>query len=493
MYGLDGVGLSLTEANTAQQWASIATLTTIFNGPDSLARTTTINNLTLYEKRYPGFPFHTKPVVRTNTFPTIMAFVAANAHCGVKTIFPGVWRRDNPPQTPAPTHAKPNTPPQNPLLPMDIYTDGSLKNSKAGSGIVFASQPTPVIIALRTPREQSNNNAELYSIEVALKQTQPQEAEIRIFTDSAYAIHTVNAIRKNNTTPHHLTPNRETIANIALHLETHNKVSLHHIYSHVNDKLKSDRDKWTPKIDAQKRTIPVHFPTACKMNELADQAASKGTTMTAHTLNSQESYTLAKAVLFDGETSSPIPRPLLQKKWKERWYKPTPGAPSRTSLAHHPNTGLYGFFLRASNNLLPLRARLHTPNSPHPDTPTCPWCEVNELGSKPKDLDHMLASCPAHATLRQETREKIANLTNLMDTISTTPTATASNWLGILKPPKGKTATHYRTFRDIKTALLSMSHRMWTDRCTYHHSLGLTCNTQRKTATPTGETRCGEG
>jgi ribonuclease HI len=488
MYGLDGVGLSLTEATTVQWWASITTLTTIFNGPGLLARTTTINNLTLYEKRYLGFPFHSKPVACMNTFPTIVAFVAANSHCGIKTIFPGVWRKDHPPQLQAPDWARLNIHDQYPHLLMDIFMDSLLKNLKAGSGIVFAGQLTPVSVTLRTPREQSNNNMELYSIKFVLKQVQPCAVEIHIFTDSVYTISTVNSIRNSHTPPHHLTPNRETIANIAQHLTTHNKVSLHHIYSHVSEKLKKDHDKWTPKIDTQKCAIPIHFPTVCTLNEMVDCAADEGMAMAPHGLDSLESYTLTRVVVVDREASSPIPRPLLRKKWRSRWNRPTLGVPRCTALAHHPNTGLYRFFLCASNNLLPLCAQLHSPNLPCPDTPNCPWCEINNLGRKPENLDHVLASCPAHAALRQVAREKIDTLANLMDTVSTTPTATTSNWLGIIRPPKGKTAVHYKAFNDIKATLLSTSHRMWMDRCAYHHSMGLTYNSRRKTATPTGKT-----
>jgi hypothetical protein len=78
-----------------------------------------------------------------------------------------------------------------------------------------------------------------------------------------------------------------------------------------------------------------------------------------------------------------------------------------------------------------------------------------------------------------------------MDTVSTTPTATVSNWLGIVRPPKGKTTAHYKAFNDIKATLLSTSHCMWMDRCTYHYSMGLTYNSQCKTATPTSETQWG--
>jgi ribonuclease HI len=291
-----------------------------------------------------------------NTFPTIVAFVTANSHCGIKTIFPGVWRKDHPPQLQAPGHARLNIHDQNPHLPMDIFMDSLLKDLKAGSRIVFAGQLTPVSVALRTPREQSNNNAELYSIKFVLKQVQPCTAEIHIFTDSTYTISMVNSIRNSHTPPHHLTPNRETITNIAQHLTTHNKVSLHHIYSHISEKLKKDCNKWTPKIDAQKCAIPIHFPTACTLNEMVDCVANKGMAMAPHNLDSLESYTLTRAVVIDGEASLPIPRPLLRKKWKSRWNRPTLGAPSHAALAHHPNTGLYGFFLHASNNLLPLHA-----------------------------------------------------------------------------------------------------------------------------------------
>ncbi len=62
MYRADGIRLGMVEARMAQRWTAISALATIFNGPDMLARTTTINNLVMYQKRYPGFPFH-KPAV----------------------------------------------------------------------------------------------------------------------------------------------------------------------------------------------------------------------------------------------------------------------------------------------------------------------------------------------------------------------------------------------------------------------------------------------
>jgi hypothetical protein len=63
MYREDGTGLGLMEFNMVQRWSAVTTLTTIFNGPDTLARTMTINNMVLYQDRYPGFLFHRSLVV----------------------------------------------------------------------------------------------------------------------------------------------------------------------------------------------------------------------------------------------------------------------------------------------------------------------------------------------------------------------------------------------------------------------------------------------
>jgi hypothetical protein len=295
--------------------------------------------------------------------------------------------------------------------------------------------------------------------------------------------------------PHHLTTNRESINNIRNLITPNRRVTFHHIYSHVKQKTKSDPNKWNPKVAAQKETLPIHYPTACKLNEAADAAADKGTKAAPSFDHPTNGYTLAKAIISTKSNSSPIPKHILKPMWRSKWRAPKPGTPTRKSLAHAGDTALYGFLLRATHNLLPTREKVHgtTPNSTAL-SPYCLWCQNQGLGEHTETLEHVLTTCPAHSNTRIATIAQTKLTSLALDTIPTIATNSTEDWLGIIRPPKGNTKTHLQAFNEIKTTLLTASHRMWMDRCTYLNSIGITYSAQRKTApvppTTVGEQAC---
>ncbi len=437
MYSTDGTGLGLTEFRTAQRWSAITALTTIFNGPDTLARTTTINNLVLYQNCYPGFPFHHSPVVQQTYLPTIAAFVAATKELEVVVIFPGELHGPNATNA----HHVHAVAVLNRVMEIDMFTDGSEKEGAAGSGIVFHMRP-PTSLSVQTPREQMNNNAELHAIETALASAPPNVEKIRFFTDSQYAIKAIQTNTAAMTSPAHNVPNQDMLHRIKSLISTCKEVVFHHVYSHVKGKLTEDRERWQPKIDLQKETLPFHYLMACRLNDLADLVAKKGATMMAISVTTSPNlYPLSKVVIHDGNWVSPRPRDILSKKWAEKWPKPTAGTPKRKYMTEALDTGIYSFLLRAVHMTLLLRDTLYSMAKGKPyDTPYCEWCVVHLDVSVREDLEHCLAACPAHNEVREKTRVAVAQLARKLSSIPTIPTSTTSNWLGYLtKPPRQAT------------------------------------------------------
>jgi ribonuclease HI len=237
---------------------------------------------------------------------------------------------------------------------IDIFTDGSEKDGVAGSGIVFHTNP-PTSVAVHTPREQTNNNAELFTIEKALTITPTTVRCIQLFTDSWYTINTICTNETTGENPSHNVPNWDTLHNIKTLLTQQETVQFHHIYSHVKEKLAVNSAAWKPKINEQKRVLPIHYPTVCKLNNLADLAANKGQAMMPILIMTHPNlYPLSRVVIHNGSRVSPIPRMILRGRWMDQWPKPPKGRPRHKNMTSAQDTGIYGFLLHASHGILPL-------------------------------------------------------------------------------------------------------------------------------------------
>jgi ribonuclease HI len=316
---------------------------------------------------------------------------------------------------------------------MDIFTDGSEKEGAAGSGVVFHTRP-PTSISVRTPREQTNNNAELYAIEKALTSTPPNVEKIRFFTDSQYAISAIQTNEAAAGFPAHNVPNRDTLYNIKVLIHKRKKVQFLHVYSHVKGKLAEDNAQWQQKIDQQREMLPFHYPTVCVLNDLVDLAARKGSTMAPISLTSNPHlYPLSKVVIHDGVRVSLLPCDILKKRWTDWWLKPMVGGPKRRHMTEALDMGIYGFLLRATHMTLPLRDTLYgVAKGKLYNTPYCEWCTVHLGVNAWEDLEHCLTVCLAHTEIRVKAREEVTWIASKLSSIPPFPTSTAYDWLGYL-------------------------------------------------------------
>jgi hypothetical protein len=251
---------------------------------------------------------------------------------------------------------------------------------------------------------------------------------------------------------------------------------------HVKEKLKEDPERWQPKINALRLSLPIDFKKACALNEEADKAASKGTQLPkVLTTDNPGLYPLSKVTFCSDQNTTTTPCNMLKKMWANSWTRPTPKNPKRKDIAHATDTGVYGFFIRAIHNVLPLRSEVYgKTKSAAYDSLHCVWCATFEDREIQEDLDHCLAACLAHNQTRTEARVDIAEITRKMDAVQMIPMATADDWLGLtLLDANRPTKSDTRARHDVQATLLTASHKMWLDRCKHLHEMGMMNNAQR--------------
>jgi hypothetical protein len=119
-------------------------------------------------------------------------------------------------------------------------------------------------------------------------------------------------------------PNWDTLHNIKTLLTQQETVQFHHVYSHIKEKLATNSAAWKPKINEQKRVLPIHYPTACKLNNLADLAANKGWAMTPISITTHPNlYPLSKVIIHNGSVANSTYNP------EEEMDRPVAQTPKR--------------------------------------------------------------------------------------------------------------------------------------------------------------------
>ena len=146
-----------------------------------------------------------------------------------------------------------------------VFTDGSYHTDTDTAAWAVSFKPdSPYNMSSRVSGQQSNGLAELQAIETALLNI-PMLVDVIIVTDSETSIVLLQQ-------PWELRPisaqiklqHRSTILRIHSHiLARHDRglaVNFVHIYSHVTEKLRSNRVYWQPKIDAKQRELSALCP-----------------------------------------------------------------------------------------------------------------------------------------------------------------------------------------------------------------------------------------
>lgn len=161
-----------------------------------------------------------------------------------------------------------------------VWTDGSFKKGTAGSGI-YSKEDSKINGGIRTPGWQSNYQAELYAIWMALKMVK-EEVNLRIITDSESAINAID--NKRRKIDKYL---RKKIAS-PLVLQIQNMkdnrtgtTEITHCYSHIRDLQRKDRteeeeQELNSKLEKMREKFDKETDIIIDGNDRADDEAFNG-------------------------------------------------------------------------------------------------------------------------------------------------------------------------------------------------------------------------
>jgi len=148
------------------------------------------------------------------------------------------------------------------------FMDGSEKDSRAGNAAVILTNP-PTVLKEHTPHKQNNKSSEIYAAIMVLRAT-PNH-----ITDSQVTIATPK--QKNSPSIGPLLLQRLISKHSA-------PTTFHHIPSHVQDKLSTNRAKWTAYLMTLR--LPIATREAIEWNKAADEAAKQAVDLPTPILDS---------------------------------------------------------------------------------------------------------------------------------------------------------------------------------------------------------------
>ncbi|MHB1873156.1 MAG: reverse transcriptase domain-containing protein [Steroidobacteraceae bacterium] len=411
IYGGKGSGIGLHPIKATQDSLFCNTILKILNQGPTLTKQILLNNLELYNGRY-----HPSPINhwrgRCISFPIISTLLLTLKEYGLQPFSPKLFTSSDPRERgtsletlfqldlegkPWPHLPPISASPQSPLHSPEgliAFTDGSATDGRAGSAAVLLSTP-PTIFMERTPHEQNNNSAEIYAAIMAIRAVSPN-TPLTIITDSLTTIKTPNQHPSMSIGP--------PLLRSLIH-DRPAQTTLLYIPSHIEDKLRSDRAKWTECL--QRLDLPIPTAEATKWNEDADKAAKEAANKPLPPL--EHIATNASHMFFitlnNGSPLSNISHH-IRSSAKLPYTIP--------NVTPHPDSfkilppGLYFFHLRRLHKTLPLRNRLHKlSTSARYSTPWCLYC-LQKLGTFCKESHfHVFALCPLNHEQRQDTLKSL--------------------------------------------------------------------------------------
>jgi ribonuclease HI len=161
-----------------------------------------------------------------------------------------------------------------------VFTDGSAKDGAAGWGVFF-KEGSKFNSYGKVVGQPNNFIAELEAIEYALN-VAPTTPFLTIITDSEASIKAITAATK--ASPRQLAKMnaKDTLARLAKAINSRasagSDTAFLHVYSHQQDKIKVNPNKWVPLITKSNNAINFRFPGLdyIRGNDAADQLAEKG-------------------------------------------------------------------------------------------------------------------------------------------------------------------------------------------------------------------------
>jgi ribonuclease HI len=260
--------------------------------------------------------------------------------------------------------------------------------------------------------------AELQAIKVALQYSDPA-LPLFIVSDSQSAITVLTGEQR--TQPQKI-KNKELLSQIQ------NLIALRespphfvHIFSHHQEKLQADKDKWKPKIAQQKaqwqdHNIPLQYHAAVQLNEEADDLADQATNITLlNSMQRTKHFPNTNVALEAGvHWIEGAFRPWIKLQQQQQSPKPSDQMvfpPSKLLLKPKRNNELK-IFLKVAHKRLPLRNMVYKKtkgNHMRYQDPDCMYCRCVHRQQVKETRNHLFSDCPCHDELRCKVLTDINN------------------------------------------------------------------------------------